>query len=479
MMLSGLALLLGCGRAPDVAPEPAEMETEGRFQYAATTPSEAPRPARFDADLPSSVEALGAWSDAYPPRAYVEARACAGDAAMLDQMQAAHRKGWTDGAELALGLAQTVQYCDGQARCSWAAQAWETAGTPGDKAFVGAMHIGCADGAEVMEDPAVPVEVVLEFHGGLFGPPSTVYSPRLGAVLRGLPPEPPFRARVAAIRHGELDDPRVAADLLAAAARVTHPSVLGGIMRGLGGQSDPKARARWTAWCAQADDAWVCEAPDARARGLDFAEADEAPSGPPSAQAQRLVALGLADEGLVGHDVWSIAEQGGVAFDTETGMWPNEHDALLATLWASAGGLPDAVFTETPPREPEDMRVLMDDEGHEVLAAPTEGEDVYRLVGYAGGKRWEVVAEDLGDWYDVSAVLGLLNTMARDLGTTTRFLTLETGDQMSAVLAGDEAALETAIDEGLLPVGDPGAAEDHGKDFERRALEAILRGELD
>jgi hypothetical protein len=160
-----------------------------------------------------------------------------------------------------------------------------------------------------------------------------------------------------------------------------------------------------------------------------------------------------------------ILEQHGrvLTFDTETGQVPNDHDGLLARLADLAGGeLEGARFEEiAPPLEDDD-----------------EASMPYRLRAYLGGVRYEVEARNLGDWYDVAAVIGLLNAIARDQAAAARFVTLPTGDQTAAVLAAPEDAIRRALDEGLLSVAGADAAMDQGKGFEEEVMRKIRSGEL-
>lgn len=105
-----------------------------------------------------------------------------------------------------------------------------------------------------------------------------------------------------------------------------------------------------------------------------------------------------------------------VLVDGETGRWPNQHDALLARL-AALGGWTDVVFAERAP--PLDGQVPPD-------AAPA---GKYVLMGWSRGRRYTVVGEDLDDWYDVPAVLSLLNGIARDRGDDVRWFALPTDGQ--------------------------------------------------
>lgn len=475
---SALFLVAGCGLGSD--PHPTPTDTTGPFVYAQARHTHEPRPARFAASLPTDPERLHSGDEAYPPRPWLVLQACAGDPDVLDRVVAAHRaaSGGTVRPATLRAYASYVAHCPTPARCSSLRVRHGAAADPVDKALAAAMSVGCPDARSIVDAADTPASVVLSYYGSWDAPTPWSYSVRLGQALRGL--EPSQEARMAAVWHGKGDDPRVAADLLAAAQRPTKDRVRAGIMRGLGAQSTPAAQAVWSAWCATHADDWACEPRAERSPRQPVLEDEAAQGGPPSAEAARLVALGLAPQGLRSAGVFDLDEAGvAVSFDTETGMFPNAHDGLLAELAAAAGGpLSEAVFAERPPSDPGDMKAATDVNGSEFLYDGGGGPGVYVLSGWARGERWDVVARDLGDWYDVPAVLGMLNTMSRDLGAPTRFVALPTGDQMSVVLPGDEAALTVAIDEGLLGVGSAAAAAEAGKASEAAVLEMLLQGEL-
>ena len=114
-------------------------------------------------------------------------------------------------------------------------------------------------------------------------------------------------------------------------------------------------------------------------------------------------------------------------FDSETGVFPNEHHWLLAEIAATARGvLEDVQFEEVAPSIEEDR-----------AGAP------YTLRAYADGKRYEVKAENFGDWYDLGTTLSFINWLLEHRGSNLRARTLETGDQTADVIvAPDEAILE-------------------------------------
>ena len=155
------------------------------------------------------------------------------------------------------------------------------------------------------------------------------------------------------------------------------------------------------------------------------------------------------------------------SFDAETGSYPNEHDSLLRALAQLAGPrFPPTVFEELTGRP-----------GKEVTVDSEESADddtgPYTLVAYTGGQRLETTAANYGDWYDITAVLGLLNVIARDAGLETRFASLATTGQIAHVVALPEPALRGLADAGLLLFDGGDEARTSGRDFETRALEQL------
>ncbi|MDR2220741.1 MAG: hypothetical protein LBE24_09220 [Methylobacillus sp.] len=143
-------------------------------------------------------------------------------------------------------------------------------------------------------------------------------------------------------------------------------------------------------------------------------------------------------------------------FDVETGQFPNQHDSLMRSLAALVSPvLDDAVFEEEYPPE-------IDDDSHP-----------YQLIAYADGNRYRVEARNLGDWYDVDAVLRFMNAIMESRGARARFVSLATTDQMLIVVAAPQDALAKAAEAGLLELGDAAAAEQIGKEYEDKVLREL------
>jgi hypothetical protein len=169
-------------------------------------------------------------------------------------------------------------------------------------------------------------------------------------------------------------------------------------------------------------------------------------------------------------------------FDTETDQYPNEHDTLLVQLAALApAALRGVVFEEIVRGTPGGVDLgggliadgVTDDEGSMIEGDAPEGD--YLLHAYDDHARYEVSAENLGDWYDVDAVIGLLNVVAHEHGSDVRWLMLETGDQTAIVVAGPAAGLRQMVaDHWLVPSGLGASAA--SREAERVMLEQILGG---
>jgi hypothetical protein len=144
-------------------------------------------------------------------------------------------------------------------------------------------------------------------------------------------------------------------------------------------------------------------------------------------------------------------------FDVETGMFPNEHDALLFELAEIAAPvLDDALFEEIPPDE--------------------ESDKAYVLRAYLDGRCYEIAAENFGDWYDVDAVLKLLQALLEARRSPVRFESLATGDQTARVIAGPKRAIATLAADGLLITGAAAVAMRVGKEFEEEVIQRITDG---
>lgn len=143
-------------------------------------------------------------------------------------------------------------------------------------------------------------------------------------------------------------------------------------------------------------------------------------------------------------------------FDTETGMFPNDHHLLLGEI-AAQSGLVNVEFSEIPPSS------------HESENEP------YKLAASTNGKIYHRKAKNYGDWYDVDAVLSLLNEIAKDRNSQTRFVSLPTEDQSSIILIIEEQKLRELLNEGVIQLASSELAMELGKVFEERVQNSIVQ----
>jgi hypothetical protein len=149
------------------------------------------------------------------------------------------------------------------------------------------------------------------------------------------------------------------------------------------------------------------------------------------------------------------------SFDTETGELPVRHDRLLRDLAAHSGG----AF------KPEAIHEQWEQKGEEDEDAP------YTVQFLHSGRLYRFRAQNLGDWYDVAAVLAAANRALADAGVKQRFLSLPGDGQVANVACLDPVAYARAARELFLPEpADPDAARRDGKAFEGQVLEEIRKG---
>jgi hypothetical protein len=123
-------------------------------------------------------------------------------------------------------------------------------------------------------------------------------------------------------------------------------------------------------------------------------------------------------------------------FDGEPGGFPVGHDGLAVRLaWLARPALDGMIFDESEPY----------------------GVDYgYQVHAYAGGYRSSVDARNLGGRYDVTGVVGLLNSMLRERYSDVRFAWLAVpGVAVVCVVAGYEQSLLAAERDGLITLQDP------------------------
>jgi hypothetical protein len=292
------------------------------------------------------------------------------------------------------------------------------------------------------------------------------FHPRLIAAAReAILRDPTYEGRTAAFTLAEQNNARADAALVAMQSEIQNRSFADEIALSFLRSKNPDLVARGLTACKRLTDDPACrdaansseEANDAsthvsadavkarvaQLRTAGFTQLDASKVYTPESDSAEniLVAAGLAH--------W---------FDVETDRYPNEHDSLMRSLaLLVAPDLQDAVFEERPPG-------LHADESHP-----------YEITAYANGKRYRTLAGNYGDWYDVDAVLRLLNKVMEDAKAPSRFTPLDTTDQTLIVVAASPATMANAVKAGLLHVGeDVREAEHQGKAFERDVVEEVL-----
>jgi len=147
-----------------------------------------------------------------------------------------------------------------------------------------------------------------------------------------------------------------------------------------------------------------------------------------------------------------------IAFDVETSTLPNRHDRLLLDLAKSSAGQfkPEAPLETFTPDKPD---------------AET-GKYVVQFIH--AGKLYRFYPRDLGDWYDVAAVLAAVNRACADAGLAERFTSLEAEGQIAPLVFADPRALkEAAVELGLKLSSNPDQARKLGKEYEDQVLEKL------
>lgn len=185
---------------------------------------------------------------------------------------------------------------------------------------------------------------------------------------------------------------------------------------------------------------------------LDAAAADAALT----AMSARLSADELADDAFG----FLTAARLATSFDVETGTSPNRHDLLVLELAALAGDRfrPEAVL-----------------ETYELASEDAES-GTYSVRFIHGDRLYEFAPEDLGDWYDLEAVLAALDRALQDAGLRERYVMLEPDGQVAEVAFGDPSKVRAAAPElGLALADGATGAMRAGQEAEKRMLDA-LRG---
>jgi hypothetical protein len=125
-------------------------------------------------------------------------------------------------------------------------------------------------------------------------------------------------------------------------------------------------------------------------------------------------------------------------FDTETSAYPARHDHLLEQMAEKSRGafLPEECEEEWLQKTPGDT------------SAP------YRVRFVLAGQRFEFDADNVGDAYDVEAVLGGVNRALAEVGSDVRWFAIAPDGQYACLMLATPEAMRVAFAELLLPPPD-------------------------
>lgn len=156
----------------------------------------------------------------------------------------------------------------------------------------------------------------------------------------------------------------------------------------------------------------------------------------------------------------ALSEMGVLAsFDAESDEIPCRHDRLIRSTFADASG---GKF------RPTHVRQIWHQKNKNDRTAP------YTVEFTFGKHRYRFPAENMGDWYDLKAVLTGVNAALKHEGLAERFVALEPNGQFAAFLFTDPKRLAPLAQKYHIPLqSDPDHARKLGLDFEREVLETL------
>jgi hypothetical protein len=387
-----------------------------------------PLPVRLSAGLPFNLEAIAKEPNRYRPLSYARAQVCRGEGDAREQFVAAVEGSLSvkdDGLRYRYGT--WIAGCGEREPCQWLRKrAQVTQGAL--RAELQEQLEGCAEPAKTTDDEP-------EFSwtiGDPFGNPKPAAEQLTAcAADKGKPPGERYRCLEQLARSDRASASALAAGLLAdgTVAKLdlrTEQKDLAAAML----YSQLKSLAEYP----------TLEALELRLQSLGLLPVRPRPTSklPPVTVEELLEAYGRRE-----------------TFDVETGEFPNHHDLLAAQLWRLADQ-ERVYFEEIPP---------LDRDG--------EDEGDYRLHAFTAQHQYSVIARNHGDWYDLDAVLRLLDRMLTDANSELRSAALPTGDQYATVILAPPAAVAAARQLGLLLTESTTAAETDGKAFEAEVLKRI------
>lgn len=459
----------GCGRSPELnEDERADAVDE------TVTIVQAEVPKRYVAPLPSDVASLHAWltgDSSLTVVAHVVDSILLGDPDMLARLrEASSQVRDAEAAQWASKWAELFEY--GRVSPSFCTQARSIMDAP-PSAIRAALSLpfsgSCAEAADVslIVRADTPNSAVLTFFDPWrqYGMAERIgFHPRLASAAREtIANASEMEARRAAFVLAGQRDPRAEAALVDIHSAIKAQEKADRVAMAFLRSESADVRARAAGACKRSPNDPMCESHQRMEEEGDLTQEEQVPPDVVRARIDQLTALGFdkaasLDVSKMDSDATEfllVAARHAYWFDVETGMYPNQHDSLMRQLSSLiAPELDAAVFEEIAPG--------FDDE-----SAP------YEIVAYAKGKKYRTLAENLGDWYDIDAVLRLMNTIMADRKSATRFVSLATEDQTMIIVAGPSTAIAAAAKQGLLELGDPAEAERLGKHFEDRMLKSL------
>lgn len=147
-----------------------------------------------------------------------------------------------------------------------------------------------------------------------------------------------------------------------------------------------------------------------------------------------------------------------VKFDTESDMLPSYHDRLILEFADASNG-------RFAPQWPIQTWHQANEEDYD---AP------YTVQFVLKNRLFQTGAENYGDWYDVEAVVRLINFALEIAGDRRCYIALATGDQTASFVFADPVAFLPIAKKYGLPISrDPTEAIRQGIEFEKRVIDRI------
>lgn len=433
-------------------------------------PAEVPQ--YYNAPLPSSAAQMRAWSDGdptFPPVGHVLDKITRGDVLWLKRWREAAARvpsrdvnNWVQQWQRdLLFTTKTPEFC------SFARASMERADLALKLAVSRSFASDCATAvdAKLLEAEGVPPIALVDFYAsqteaGL--PP--VFMPRLEQAVRSvINGSKGYEQRYAAFTLANLQQSAATQALLRIHKQIADQRLADEVAMALMRTDDAEALALANEACQRRTRDPIC---DSEQKQYYDGQSEQPPPVDTQFVKERITALAAAGFDRVGQlnpaqqssadAEWLLTEAGYIhSFDVETGMFPNQHDSLLRDLATRLSpDLDDVFFEETYPPQ---------DNGQ------------YRLLAYADGFLYQCEAANYGDWYDVEAVLSLLNRLVEDRGLTQRFVVLYSTDQIASVAVAPRSALQFAFDQRWIVPGQAQQAMESGKAFEAEVLRDLQR----